>query len=64
MQIEIITIGSEVLSGRTLDTNFTFLARALEEVAVTVGWHSTVADTGPRIAEALRLALSRAVEDR
>ena len=29
MQIEIITIGNEVLSGRTLDTNFAFLARLL-----------------------------------
>ena len=28
MQVEIITIGNEVLSGRTLDTNFAFLARA------------------------------------
>ena len=26
MRIEILTIGNEVLSGRTLDTNFAFLA--------------------------------------
>ncbi len=60
MQVEIITIGSEVLSGRTLDTNFAFLARALEEASVQVGWHSTVGDVGERIAEALRRALARA----
>lgn len=60
MQIEIVTIGNEVLSGRTLDTNFAFLARALEEVSVQVGWHSTVADTGERIAEGLKRALERA----
>ena len=60
MQVEIITIGNEVLSGRTLDTNFAFLARALEEASVQVAWHSTVGDTADRIAEALRRALRRA----
>lgn len=60
MQVEIITIGNEVLSGRTLDSNFAFLARALEEASVAVGWHSTVGDTAERIAEALRRALARA----
>ena len=60
MQIEIITIGNEILSGRTLDTNFSFLARALEEVSVAVGWHTTVGDTAERIGEALRIAVGRA----
>lgn len=60
MQIEIVTIGNEVLSGRTLDTNFAFLARALEEISVQVGWHSTVGDTGEKIAEGLTHALGRA----
>ena len=54
MQIEIITIGNEVLSGRTVDTNFAWLARALEEVSVQVGWHTTVGDDAERIAEALQ----------
>jgi len=60
MQVEIVTIGNEVLSGRTLDTNFAFLARALEEASVPVGWHTTVGDVAERIAEALRRALGRA----
>ena len=60
MQVEIVTIGNEVLSGRTLDTNFAFLARALEEASVQVGWHTTVADTAERIAEGLQHALGRA----
>lgn len=60
MQIEIVTIGNEVLSGRTLDTNFAFLARALETASVQVGWHTTVGDSGERIGEALRLAIDRA----
>src|SRR5215470_4004423 len=60
MQIEIVTIGNEVLSGRTLDTNFAFLARALEEASVGVGWHTTVGDVAERIAEALHRAVDRA----
>jgi nicotinamide-nucleotide amidase len=60
MVIEIVTIGNEVLSGRTLDTNFAFLARALEEVNVQVGWHTTVGDGAERIAEGLARALERA----
>jgi nicotinamide-nucleotide amidase len=60
MRIEIVTIGNEVLSGRTFDTNFVFLARALEEASVVVAWHSTVADNAEAIGESLKLALSRA----
>jgi len=60
MQVEIITIGNEVLSGRTLDTNFAFLARALEAAGIQVGWHTTVGDSSERIAGALGAALARA----
>ena len=60
MRIEIVTIGNEVLSGRTFDTNFVTLARALEEVNVVVGWHTTVGDTVDAIGDALKAALSRA----
>ena len=60
MRIEIVTIGNEVLSGRTFDTNFVFLARGLEEASIVVAYHSTVGDTAEGIGEALKLALSRA----
>lgn len=60
MRIEIVTIGNEVLSGRTLDSNFAFLARALEAAGVQVGWHSTVGDDGEAIREAVTQALARA----
>ncbi len=60
MRIEIVTIGNEVLSGRTFDTNFVYLARALEEASVVVAYHSTIGDTAEAIADALKLALSRA----
>lgn len=60
MNVEIVTIGNEVLSGRTVDTNFAFLARRLEEASVQVVWHSTVGDAQERIAEGLKRALDRA----
>src|SRR5262245_892441 len=60
MHIEIVTIGNEVLSGRTVDTNSAWLARALEEASVQVAWHTSVGDDGKRIGEALRHALGRA----
>jgi len=60
MRIEIVTIGNEVLSGRTFDTNFVTLARGLEEANVVVGWHTTVGDTVEAISDALKIALSRA----
>ncbi|MEO5618405.1 MAG: competence/damage-inducible protein A [Candidatus Eisenbacteria bacterium] len=60
MRIEIVTIGNEVLSGRTLDTNFAFLARACEQASVAVGWHTTVGDSADAIGTAVRQALDRA----
>ena len=60
MRVEIVTIGYEVLSGRTLDTNFAWLARALESVSVQVGWHTSVGDDVGEIGKALAHALSRA----
>jgi nicotinamide-nucleotide amidase len=60
MQVEVITIGSEVLSGRTLDTNFAFVAGRLEAESIGVVWHTTVGDHAERIGDALRRALERA----
>ena len=60
MQIEIVTIGNEVLSGRTVDTNFAWLARALERASIQVAWHTTVGDSAEKIGEALKRALERA----
>ena len=44
MKTEIISIGSELTSGRNLDTNSQWLSRRLAEIGVPVGWHTTVAD--------------------
>uniref|UniRef100_A0A832I1C7 CinA-like protein n=1 Tax=Eiseniibacteriota bacterium TaxID=2212470 RepID=A0A832I1C7_UNCEI len=60
MHVEIVTIGHEVLAGRTVDTNFAWLARALEAASVQVAWHTTVGDVAEQIGAALRAALGRA----
>ncbi len=60
MTAEVLSIGNEVVSGRTLDTNFQFLARLLEESGARIVGHQAVPDTPEAIAASLRLALSRA----
>ena len=60
MIAEVVTVGNEVLSGRTLDTNFAALARLLEESGAKVAWHQTVPDVADAIAAALQTALRRA----
>ena len=44
MRAEVLSIGNEVLSGRTLDTNFQFLARLLEEAGARVVGHQAISD--------------------
>jgi nicotinamide-nucleotide amidase len=60
MNAAVLSIGNEVLSGRTLDTNFQFLARLLEEHGAKLVAHETVPDDRAAIGDALRLALTRA----
>ena len=44
MQIEVITIGNELLSGSTLDTNFTYIAKRLSEEGFEIFLHTTIPD--------------------
>jgi len=60
MTSEVLSIGNEVLSGRTLDTNFQFLARLLEGAGARVAGHQAVPDEAQAIAHALRQAFARA----
>jgi nicotinamide-nucleotide amidase len=55
-----VTVGNEILSGRTVDTNFAHLARLLEEWGARVRQHQTVGDTVEAIGAALQQALGRA----
>jgi nicotinamide-nucleotide amidase len=56
---EVVTVGNELLSGRTVDTNFAFLARVLEAAGARVVRHESVADVPDAIAAAIQSALKR-----
>lgn len=60
MQTEIISIGDEITSGQTLDTNSQWLSRRLAEMGVRVLYHTTVGDELEPLSRAFRQALERA----
>jgi nicotinamide-nucleotide amidase len=60
MKAEIISIGSELASGQSLDTNSQWLSRGLGAVGVEVHYHSTLGDVLDENVAALRIAIARA----
>jgi nicotinamide-nucleotide amidase len=60
MRIEIICTGDEVLTGKTVNTNFSHVSRRLEEVGLSVRWGTTVGDDRETLLEAFLLAGGRA----
>jgi nicotinamide-nucleotide amidase len=59
MDIEIVTIGTELLLGQTIDTNATDLARTLLAAGARVARKTSVPDEPRSIGDALRDALAR-----
>ncbi len=60
MNAELLSIGSELTSGRNLDTNTQWLSRRLAEIGIVVGWHTTIADDYRANLEAFQIATRRA----
>ena len=60
MNAEIISIGTELLLGEIHDTNATYLAQQMKDIGLNLFYRTTVGDNEQRIADVLRLALSRA----
>src|SRR5262247_645912 len=60
MRIEIICTGDEVLTGKIVNTNFSYISQKLEDVGLSVAWETTVGDDRESLLEAFRLAGSRA----
>jgi len=58
--IEIITIGDELLLGQTIDTNSAFIARQLSEIGLIPRFKSSVGDDVEEIENAFKLAIQRA----
>jgi nicotinamide-nucleotide amidase len=59
MDIEIITIGDELLLGFTVDTNAAHLARELSSLGIQVRRRASVGDDATEIADAVKAALAR-----
>jgi nicotinamide-nucleotide amidase len=59
MQIEVVTIGDELLLGFTIDTNGAWLARELAEHGITVVRRTSVGDSADAIVAAVGDALER-----
>jgi nicotinamide-nucleotide amidase len=59
MRLEIVTIGKEVLSGRTLNKNATFLGKTLSDLGYEVSLETTIPDNPFVIEETLLKSLKR-----
>ncbi len=60
MKAEIIAVGSELVSGQSLDTNSQWLSRGLAGVGVPVHFHTTVGDDLDENVATFRIATERA----
>lgn len=59
MNVEILSIGTELLLGEIVDTNSAYIARALRDIGVNVYFMATVGDNLDRIQENLQTGLAR-----
>ena len=60
MRIEIICTGDEVLTGKIINTNFSYMSQKLEDVGLSVQWETTVGDDRENLLRAFKLAGERA----
>ncbi len=60
LNAEIISIGTEILLGEITDTNSVYIARALRDLGINLFFMTSVGDNEVRIADSIRIALSRA----
>ena len=59
MNAEIIAIGNEVVKGYVINANATYIARRLEELGISVDYHSTIKDDTVAIKSAFTQAMMR-----
>jgi nicotinamide-nucleotide amidase len=60
MIAEIVAIGTELVSGQSLDTNSQWLSRALGSLGIPVHFHTALGDDLAENVDALRIAIGRA----
>jgi len=59
MNIALITIGNELLSGFTVDTNASWIGQEILKAGGTLSWHQTIGDTKEDILQALATVPSK-----
>ena len=60
MRIEILCTGDEVLTGKIVNSNFSYMSQKLEDAGLTVIWGTTVGDDRAVLLSAFKLASERA----
>ena len=60
MRTEIICTGDEVLTGKIVNTNFTYITQKFEDHGLSVKWETTVGDDREDLLQAFRAAGERA----
>ena len=60
MRIEVICTGDEVLTGKIVNTNFSYISQKLEDFGLSVSWETTVGDDRESLLLAFQLAGKRA----
>jgi nicotinamide-nucleotide amidase len=60
MRIEIICTGDEVLTGKIVNTNFSYMSQKLEDFGLSVSWGTIVGDDREELLAAFRLSAERA----
>jgi nicotinamide-nucleotide amidase len=60
VRVEILCTGDEILTGKTINTNYSHIARRLGEVGLDVAWGTTVGDDRASLLAAFRQAGERA----
>jgi nicotinamide-nucleotide amidase len=60
MRIEVICTGDEVLTGKIVNTNFSYITQKLEDYGLSVRWETTVGDDREDLLLAFQLAGARA----
>ena len=60
MRVEILCTGDEILTGKTINTNYSHMARRLGDLGLTVHWGTTVGDDHASLLQAFRQAGERA----
>ena len=60
LRVEILCTGDEILTGKTVNTNYSHMARRLGEVGLDVAWGTTVGDDRASLLAAFRQAGERA----